>query len=303
MSLCVEYLSGAAADKLVRVLCEYKKVNREGISDFELFALLCESAPLCEGNLAYADFLSCLKKDIGEGIALGELECREYIKYLWRKIQKENYFDSDVYVEKYNLLSNIKQKSLAENYVEKYKIITRNAILSVENIEKKIIASQAKHFDVFLDKIANNIEKTSKSKIAIDLLDFEYSVPDFYHSKLAFEKILNGEKCNNTEKSLILLWTLGHIILCRKTELFLLNCDNISVAKDMCKYLKKLFEKAGGVEIYLQICEPVSYELVDALVENGIAPLLNIRDKNDSFILSFASVYPKGCIQFFDFDR
>ena len=182
------------------------------MSDFERFALGCESLPLCVGSDFRRDFLKALSSDVGASITVELASGRENQKSLWRCMYSGEKLDLTFVKKDFNLLTSIDRTAP----------LSLNGLLSQKGLPENI--------EALIEQIDGDI--------SLDISALKYSRPDEYHSALSFDKLKRGEECTSEDKCQILCWMLCRVLMKKPVRAYLIAKDNIETAKSIIALLE-----------------------------------------------------------------
>ncbi len=224
------------SEKTEDVLSMLNEGGREGIrkmSDFEKFAFLCQSMPYLIGNRLKIEFLEKLKSLLGYEIGDGFLLKRENQKLLWRCIFAE---EKLLNITKNNISTNF--ELLEQKYAEIYNINQNNTYFDIDAFlgDKKTISVEST--EQLVKKVLGHLESNNIDIIFFNVDEFLYKSPNEYSSKIIYNKISSGEKCNKSEISEIKLWLLISLLKHKKFKV-LFNA-------------KESFLKADSIMLHLE---------------------------------------------------
>ncbi len=177
------------------------------MSDFERFALGCESLHLCVGSDFRSDFLSALSSDVGASVTVELASGRENQKSLWRCM----YGGEELVL------------TPAKADFDMLPSIDRATPVSLNNL-------------LFQEALPENIEALIEQidgDISLDISGLKYRRPDEYHSALAYNKLKSGGECNAEEKCQLLCWMLCRALMKKPVKAYLIAKDNIETAKNI----------------------------------------------------------------------
>lgn len=195
----------------IGLLCCDKGIDAERLSDFELFAFLCDNIADIYGSPLYGE-LSAILSPYADITSLCE---RETQKGLWRvlngdkslklDIAKERIWNSDIHVKR-------EDKTCARIMLNR--VIERNNDLP-------------EALDVLIEQIAD-----SNDNILIDLDGLNFERPDKYHAELVYGRIINGERCTCESEFALITWIICRVLMRRNAKLYILpDKEFLTVAK------------------------------------------------------------------------
>ena len=245
MSRCLKVLNDESFKRTTSLAWSDEKCKFDDLSDFELFAFVCENAELFIGNRALELLLSALLYDTGERIDI----CRdlpferERTKELWRRIfLPENAKENKLEISpKYEELLEEKCRELYRRSNEKplSGFSIEDVILPMKN-DKRAFLSDTKNMAEIL---VEGCKRRGADLLSVDFSDREYIRPDAYHAEQIYNSFASGEKYKNTNENEML--TLSMWLLCRammKSELspciYLKNSEGLKITLDLLARLK-----------------------------------------------------------------
>lgn len=221
--------------------------NIHTMSDFELFAFVCENISLMQGSMLRKNFLDALKSDTGKDIPPSALKNRETQKLLWRAVNGAYDLIPDFQAEQ--------EDNVCRTDYSNPKNL--NLLLQRDNIPDDI--------DLFIEQIDQSV--------MADLSGLKYRRPDEYHVALTYDKIKRGEKCDSKDFCALICWILCKALMKKDITLYLLADESMETAYSVLSLIE-------GRKLYpdIRLCIHPSTHIAE-----GIAELcLNSRKKNIS---------------------
>ncbi len=238
MPKCVDLLKDGKSKQIFSMICEGGSAGVEKMSDFEKFAFMCQSLNKLTGNALKNDFLSALGEEAGCTLSFEALCDRELQKQLWRHLYSN-----------YKPMWNITDNSAKPTFDALLEVCPSGTEASSFKNAFDLDLLFSGKCELWAESLEKAIENTVEylvgngiSKIVFNTENCLYVRPDIYHSRLAFDKISSGEKCNTEELSMLKLWVLFS----------LLKADNMSVSfriKDGIETAKCIIERMEAMKI------------------------------------------------------
>lgn len=245
MSRCLQLLNDENFRRTTSLVWSDEKCKLDSLSDFELFAFVCENAELFIGNRALDLLLSALLYDTGEHIDISRdlpLD-RERTKELWRRI----FLSENKKAEK--LENSPKYEELLEEKCRELYRRSNGKTLNVLSIEDVLLSmkNDKTAFPSDTEKMAEMLIERCKNSgadlLSVDFRNREYIRPDAYHAEQIYNSFTSDENYKNTNKNEML--TLSVWLLCRammKSELslciYINNSEGLKITLDLLTRLK-----------------------------------------------------------------
>ena len=234
------------------MLCRDLGKDPKKLSDFELFAAVCEGLPFMYGSRLY-DELFCAM-----GIAdadIGSLASRDAQKALWMRLNGDDTQEFD-----------ISKKGVSKGNIRvSYHANNVDTLFVGRLLDKQ--ADLPKDLDAFISTVSE-----SDLNIGIDMEEFQYFRPDEFHAALAYKKAVLGEKRTAEESSCLISWIVCRALMIRDLGLYI-------DTKGRYEQVLKLLELLDFRRLYPQTVLAVS-KLSEA--ECAINVIRNSAQKNIS---------------------
>ncbi len=312
---CDEYFKSEDSKFFINSLCVSEGKRQEDMSRFEMFAFVLSNLSLCSGSEFKREYLTAIENALPLGFSkavICNLKNRELQMDIWRFIWQGQAFDDEnnaakINVEKYNFKNEFFENDILKKCDEKCIYILDFVDLNKNALLLKMQDKKAESLNKFIEDIFKNFENKRELKILLNADDFSVLRTDAFHSELAYQKVMCGEKYKYSEFSQILMWILGSAILCRKIKIFLYGKQAVKCACEMNEYFTSAFRDRADSR--LKICISISdvseqESLCRAIKDHkNISPALMISEEssasdNVELLRNFALKYPIGCVEY-----
>jgi len=232
-------IRGDAYRSYTDLLCFDKGVKLDRLSDFELFAFLCDNISSIYGSPLRRD-LEGIVSQYADATALCD---RETQKRLWRALNGDTNVRFDI--AKMCTQNNSCRLSSAH---DKRDLISLRAMLESDQ-------ALPEELDRLIDRISND----GKDLLA-DLGGLRFERPDEYHSSLAYRRVLGGEQCSREDGFKLIAWIICRTLMRRNAILYIYPDKDLSAAAALLELMSerklypRIFITADSKEDVLNVC-------------------------------------------------